>query len=66
MRDRVDPSALPRAPTERAHRAGSFVVPPNDVRCQTPGCKRKLAIELRGTLVIECPRCRQVFQLTAD
>lgn len=34
------------------------------VRCPTPGCNRKLAEGLRGTLTILCDRCKQIVTVT--
>lgn len=65
MRDQRQPTALPRAPDDRGAKVGRHVVPATDVRCQTPGCRRKLAHELHGTLTVECPRCKQTYTLVA-
>lgn len=57
MRDAANDAALPRAPDRgRAREERRIVV--DGVRCPTPGCGRKLAEALRGTLVIRCDRCR--------
>lgn len=63
MRDQRHPDALPRAPDQREPAAGLRVVR-TDVRCPTPGCGRKLAESLAGTLTIRCDRCRHVVTIT--
>lgn len=51
-----------RDTTER-EQVGSFVPSdPGELRCMTPGCRRKLAEGFRGTIILQCPRCRQKFQ----
>lgn len=62
MRDRTSPAALPRAP-DTGERAGLRVVG-DAIRCPQPGCGRKLAEALTGTLTIRCDRCRHTVTIT--
>jgi len=64
MRDPVDPSALPRSPTPTGGDVTGLRVPRNEVRCPIPGCGRKLAEALTGTLTIRCDRCRHLLTIT--
>jgi predicted nucleic acid-binding Zn ribbon protein len=47
--------SAPPGPSVRDARGG--------VRCPTPGCGRKLAEALRGTLTIRCDRCRHTVTI---
>lgn len=63
MRDPVPNAALPRAPDRQGHGEGLRVAG-DGVRCPTPGCGRKLAETLTGTLTIRCDRCRHTVTIT--
>ncbi len=62
LRDQSANPALPRAP-DTGERAGLRVVD-GGVRCPHPGCGRKLAESLTGTLTIRCDRCRHTVTIT--
>jgi hypothetical protein len=59
-RDPVPNAALPRAPDHRREEGRRAA----DVRCPTPGCGRKLAESLTGTLTIRCDRCRHLVTIS--
>lgn len=62
MRDRVDPSALPRAPTPTGGDVTGLRVARDEVRC--PYCDKKLGDRLAGTYETTCPRCKKPVSIT--
>ncbi len=66
MRDQSANPALPRAP-DTGERAGLRVVGTagrDGVRCPNPKCRKKLAEDLAGTLVMTCRYCNQRVTIT--
>lgn len=65
MQQRSRSPAPARPPDDREESVGLRVASGTDgVRCTTPGCGRKLAESLSGTLTIRCDRCRHLVTIT--
>lgn len=63
VRDPVPNAALPRAPDHQGRQEGRTVAG-DGVRCPNPKCRKKLAEELSGTLVMTCRYCNQRVTIT--